>query len=353
MLGVVGTENPSETMGVVEMSAESKLQGSPYQFLIAMRLFLAASLAARNAILTYANEAEHEVRQAAIDCGSASEYLLKSFLAERDLTLLAAAGDPLSMVILSDAKVDPRPALDQVRTVNTDQMMKLFLAIDNNLKIDTDYRKIQGVRNAAVHLAFVDSSKLRESLMSLVNLVDLTLARFGKSADEFWGVSLAEHVEKFRSDIHSEVDRKLSAKLAAARNRLGAEIGRYGQLQAEDRFSIAERAWSNGVGETDNSVITSEKCPACGYQGIESFFKYRDTAEAPTVLPNAYEPSVRDYWGRVYPVAEEFRCGVCELQLDESELAAAGLPRELEARDELLENYEPIDDGDSDWFYGR
>lgn len=338
----------------VGMSVNSKIRGNPYQLHIANRLLRAGRAAARNAILSYAHEDEQHVRQAAIDCGSAGEYLLKSILAEKDLTLLAAAGDPKSMVALSSAKESPRADFDQVITVNTRQLIELFRAIDGNLKIEADYLKIQTVRNAAIHLAHVDSRKLREAVMSLVNLVDKALTTFQKDADAFWGVALAEHVEKFRSDAHSEVDRKLSAKLTAARSRHHAVISSYGKQSAADRFAIAEKVVSNEVGETDSSVVTSEVCPACGYLGVESFYKYRETSETPTVLPNPYDPSEVAYWGTVYPVAQDFRCGVCELHLDDAELAAAGLPSELSSRDVLLEDYVPIEEYDeSDWFYGR
>jgi hypothetical protein len=310
-------------------------------------------VAARNAVVSYANEDEHVARQAAIDCGSACELLLKSILAERDLTLLAAAGNPKSMVALSLAKQSPGVDFDQVSTVNTRQLIDLFKAIDANFKIEADYVMIQNVRNAAIHLAHVDRRKMHATVVSLVALIDLTLRTFRIEAGDFWGVASSEHVDKMRSDAHTEVELRLSAKVTAALNRLTLAIGSYGQLAAEERFAIAEKVWSNQVGETDNSVISSEICPACGYRGVEEFYKYRETSETPTALPNPFDPSEVDYWASVYPVAQDFRCGVCELHLDEAELAAAGLPRELDARDVLLEGYEPFDDGDSDWFYGR
>ena len=335
------------------MSAEASLRSNTYQQHIANRLLRAARVAARNAVVSYANEDEHELRQAAIDCGSAGEFLLKSILAEKDLTLLAAAGHPKSMVALSSAKHSPGVDFDQVSTVNTRQLIELFRAIDGNFKIEADYLKIQNVRNAAIHLAHVDPRKMHATVVSLVALIDLTLRTFRKDAGEFWGLASSEHVEKIRSAAHTEVDLRLSAKVTAARKRLALAIGSYGQLAAEERFAIAEKVVSNGVGETDSSVISSEICPACGHRGVEEFYKYRETSETPTALPNPFEPSEVDYWASVYPVAQDFRCGVCELHLDEAELAAAGLPRELEARDVLLEGYEPFDDGDSDWFYGR
>jgi hypothetical protein len=321
---------------------------------IVQRLAQASAFAARSAIQNFASDDLQILRLAAIDAGMAAEYLLKAILADRDLALIADGKDAYSVVALSAA--NPHPKIDFVRlkTAKTEDLLSRTLQFSPGLTIRNDYLKLQDTRNAAAHLAHANEPDLVVAVQALVRFCDSVLLAFRLNADEFWSPPLLDHLQQIRSDEVTSTTLRLSAKIASARNEIQEIATKFGASEAHDRHTIAERVMLGSLSNSTDYIQQEVVCPVCNYTGVESFYLHRDGSDAVTEIPDLSNKGAYLFYRNAYPVADEFRCGVCGLHLYEDEIRVQGLPYELEPVEELLEDYEPPEsEPDWDWLLGR
>ncbi|QKW14260.1 hypothetical protein [Verrucosispora sp. NA02020] len=306
-------------------------------------LALSARNHARQAIELFANEDQEGLSQAAISAGCAVELLAKAYIASVEHGLLAEKGDRDTVLILSGNANLASARIAEMKTIGALESLKMAKYLHPALPfiVQSD-QVVLRVRNAAVHMAMVLPDELRASVAVMCRLVDGLLAALSLDRDDYWGDHAVGVVDEILDMAKSEVRRIVAAKIAAAERRFSILIS--GLDSAGKTVVLA--ALSGRTPYTIADHNEPQECPACKQQGWlvchvdegQPEVEYDDNGTRHEFAPRAAYPST-------------FECPVCDLDLQEEELAEFDYPMEieLEANSDPYSDYEPGED----WFRGR
>jgi hypothetical protein len=311
-------------------------------------LYEAARDAARTALGGYARTDRRSQLQSAIAFGSAVEYLGRAVLANHDPVLLARRDSLPTVVMLSRANASGTLDSKVLRSIDAKTVWLLLEEIDPKIRLRAAAEVTATVRNAAVHMALVESSNLEEAAIALTTIVATLHPFLGSQEHEFWGVDLADIVQVLKDEKSNAIQRAVSALIAERRAQLDSLLGSLGSGERETLL-IFLRARDVAFEPTERFQLVDQVCPACENDGVATYGIEEGDAE-----PSYREKSDGDWaeysWQRdLYPFALAFNCPVCGLHLDDTQFAAAGLPTELDIQYEEAEDpsfgWEP----DEDW----
>lgn len=324
---------------------------NPSVIQISPLLYEAARDAARLALGKYARQDRRSQLQAAIAAGSAAEYLGRAVLANHDPLLLARRDSHPTVVMLSRANTSG--ALDPkiLRSIDASGVWLLLEQIDPKLKLRAAAEVTAVVRNAAVHMALVESSNLEEAAIALTTIVAALHPFLGSKEPDFWGSDLNDIVQVLKDEKSNAIQRAVTALIAERRAQLDSLLT---DLDSADRqrMLIFLRAREVAYKPSERHELVDQVCPACQDDGVATYGIEEGEAEE-----SFREKSNGDWaeysWQReLYPYAMAFNCPVCGLHLDDSQFDAAGLPAELDVQYEEVEDpslgWEPDEDWDRD-----
>ncbi len=310
---------------------------NPYHRQLANRLYSAGKIAAKDAVLHFLSEDYERKLSAALSCGLATEYLLKSAIARKDL-LLISSQDLDSRIAFSGANLGNKLLSSQVRTAQWRDLVKITERLYPKIEFSAHLEKVFQVRNAAAHLALVDSSELSEAILELITFVSSILAETGEFEEIYWGTEVFEHVQHIKANAHDVIVNSISAKKTIASACLNAKRADFDK-DTWEKFALGlEENLSREVSDDKYSFAQSETCPLCGYSGLTSFHIY--DGEKPE-LKFADDQNFHRFpylLRLLYPIADEFKCSVCQLKLTYDEMALLGMKVEAEPIEEVLDD---------------
>lgn len=294
-------------------------------------------------MMRYVADEDHDLIEAAQSAGAATEYLIRAVLCLHDPVLLAARNHAPSVVALSRANpVSPLDTL-QLRTISYGEALDLLRVIHPSLGLDSDVRAVMDLRNAAAHMAMTNSATLKEAAVRLVQIVSKIHGLLNRAEADYWGVSLAPVIQAMQDEHVTALARTVEAKFARARQLL-AELTRDLSPGDAEAVLVAREARSvRWAGDEEEE----HECPVCNRSGW--FVVATEKGE-----PYEYYYSDDISWHvEVFRWPTMFQCPVCDLVLEDDELAAAGLPTELDSRDEETEDPYADWEPDEDYLRGR
>ncbi len=290
---------------------------------------------ARQAIRLFVSDDRNELLQAAVSAGTAVELLAKTYLASVDSVLLADKGDRDTVLLLgghgSLASADPLI----MKTIGGVDALRLVKYLHKELPwIQQDVICLR-VRNAAIHMALVQSIELRAAVVQMSRLVESILAELGFDRELFWGSSHeVSAVDHLLDEAKSERARIVAAKKAAAQRHLRRLLA---GLSAEGRRLVLAAL----SGRPSNVSIEHEEpqeCPICGQQGWLVC-----TVERGEFERQPEEDGGFSVWASRTAYPHVFVCPVCELNVEGEELWEFDFPDsiDIEPEDVSIEAYEP------------
>ncbi|MFF0174776.1 hypothetical protein [Micromonospora profundi] len=306
-------------------------------------LALSARHHARQAIELFANDDQDGLTQAAVSAGCAVELLAKAFIASVEHALLAERGDRDTILILTGNANLTTARIAEMKTVGALEALKLAKYLHPPLPFNVQSDQVVlRARNSAAHMGIVLPDELRAAVAVMCRLVDGLLAALSLKRNEYWGSHALKVVDEILDIAKSEVRRIVAAKVSAAERRFAGLVS---GLDAAGR-AVVLAALSRRSPYTIADHNEPQECPACEQQGWlichvdegQPEVEYDDDGNQYSFAPRTAYPSA-------------FECPVCELELEEEELAEFDYPMEIELepnRDPYL-NYEP----DEDWFRDR
>jgi hypothetical protein len=275
-------------------------------------------------VALFVSEDRNELLQAAVSVGCAVELIAKAFVASVEHTLLADKGETDAILILADKghldKVSPTDLKSITATEGLLRAKRLHPTLVFNVSTPSDQIVLK-VRNAAAHMALVDRTELRRAVLVMCRVIEGLLTPLGLEREPFWGSFALPVVDELLDQAIGEVRKLIVAKVAAARQRLRDMLE---GLDANGRaLVVASLTTRRTLGNGEHNE--PQQCPACDEQGWLLCVVIRNDVE--------YEADEDGHVGALvprtgYPYA--FECPVCELELDEIELAELQLPMVIE-----------------------
>ncbi|MDG4818275.1 hypothetical protein O7628_22590 [Micromonospora sp. WMMD956] len=306
-------------------------------------LALSARHHARQAIELFATDDQDGLTQAAVSAGCAVELLAKAFLASVEPGLLAEKGDRDTILILSGNANLASARIAEMKTVGALEALKIAKHLHPSLSFNLQSDQVVlRVRNSAAHMGMVLPDELRAAVAVMCRLVEGLLAALLLERDKYWGDHAIGVVDEILDVAKSEVRRIVAAKIAVAERRFAGLVS---GLDAAGR-AVVLSALSRRDPYTTADHNEPYQCPACKQQGWlvchvdegQPEIGYDDDGTQYSFAPRT-----------AYPFF--FECPVCELELEEEELAELDYPMEIELdpNSDPYSNYEP----DEDWVRGR
>lgn len=287
------------------------------------QLWEASAHAARFLVSEYQSTDRHALLRASLSLGLAAEQLMMACVAEMDTALLASKTSAPTMVALSKANktgvLDPHT----VKTISWREALLILRHVDAKFGVASDLEFVMDTRNAAAHIAMVDSADLAEAVLKLVHVVGALHAYLPtKNEDDYWGPTHLAVVTGLRDARADRVQSAYDAKILAAKeafDRLNAA------LSAGDQASVAilleSRPPNLMPSGQDGSESERAECPACGRQGHlhYSLLHLEDYEEEVDYDSDGHAENVYVMVSVEWePI--EFECGVCGLQLTSDEV---------------------------------
>ena len=269
-------------------------------------LALSARWHSRVAVQQFVSTDRDELLQAAISVGTASELILKALVSSTSPALLADRGDRDSLLLLANASLESTNAL-AFRSIAAAEVHRLAKHLHRALPIDLNDLAPLAARNAAAHLAIVDSGQLRRAVVQHCRIVQATLPLLELDDGPYWGASMRATVINLLDEAKSEVARVVAAKLAAATTALNTRVR---ALPEEARAAYLAALSGRMLSSTDHEE--PQTCPACEQNGWLLCGVERGPVE--------YDSENGMAWASrtAYPFA--FECPVCGLELENEEL---------------------------------
>jgi hypothetical protein len=292
---------------------------------LSFHLLEVARSASEAALESYFSDDSDRLLWAAVSCGLAVEATMKYALSLVNPLLLAdRSASPAVMLAFAGAG-SALPRYADLRTANIDAILKLVRALHPGMASVGECDQVFGVRNAAIHMGLVDKDELELAATNMVFLVDGMLKTLNTGGFSFW-FNKSSVVEKMLGNRTDLLRSRVSAKKAAARREMGRLLGRVNVEDLDNYFSLMET--------TNLSILTEDpgvlfRCPVCKKTGA----LLAGAVEA----DSAYDDANGSYFMKRtgYPVG--FRCPVCQLTLDASEVGVtAGFPKRVTLTDLLV-----------------
>ena len=118
--------------------------------------------------------------------------------------------------------------------------------------------RVLRARNAALHMALVDTSDLRSAVVQMAKMVENLLAALDVDRDDFWGERATQVVDPMLDEVAKELERVVQAKIAVARARLETLTAGARPFQDRSKASAArsrlpwcEVVSRSGIGSAD------------------------------------------------------------------------------------------------------
>jgi hypothetical protein len=170
------------------------------------------------------------------------------------------------------------------------------------------------VRNSVSHLGM--AADIRKALRIMVRLIDPLLVAVSYPRPVFWGDRIPI-VNLLQNENISELQAVLEAKYETARISLKA---RFFGLSGAEKATVKAILVKGSHSSSDYDQLYP--CPVCGSQGWLICSRDYEFTEDDIAVYN--EPFA-------YPF--HFECNVCDLDLENAELGAAGIPNLIELQD--------------------
>lgn len=289
-------------------------------------LLSSASWHSTTAVRHFVDERRHELLQAAVSVGVAAELLMKAFIASEAPPLVADRGDSRSVLqAMGHKSLDPAQAL-HFRSVGGVELIKLFRQVFGSSSLPpapADFKPFR-VRNAASHMALVESGELRDAVTEYCRLSLEILPRVKISLDDFWGAD-TELVRELASEAKGRTLVIARAKVAAAQSRIREKLGGLSDVERV-RFlaMLGSGIVHTSFGFSDLRSTQHEEtvvCPGCKAKAV---LVYEAAREGPVEWDEFEGEPYLEVTG--YPIY--FLCHTCELEL---------VADELEVSDELTQ----------------
>lgn len=275
----------------------------------------------------------------ALSAGAAVESALKAVLAKLLPSTLAEKGDLHTQLFLMGRGGLPDKTYADCRTVGAFEAWKSINDALPKLQVaQNDVKQVLAVRNAAAHLALVDSEDLKRGVRAMVVCVEALLVELGTNSLTFWGDDLHAHTTAL-------VEESVDARLVLIEELKTAARVRLDRLQSlsGDHFEGLAMTLDQGAREAEDSSDSrgeSHECPVCHYTGWLSGYVERSALQHEA----GDEHTEDSHWVDRTFWPSDFMCGVCGLTLQEEELRLAGLPEVID----LEPDYDP--DEYRDWY---
>jgi len=261
----------------------------------------------------------NEMATSAIHAGIAVEHLAKCYLAIQHPILLADKGcdvdTMLHLVGKGELAKTPPYSIKTVGAAEACKRVKYLLAeFRFNEQVDGF---LFNARNSAGHLGI--AIDVRKAIRTMVHLADPLLAAIGYDRAKFWGNKLPA-VDTLHDETISELQAILQVKYEAARNSLASALE---GLDAAQQAAFKMIMVAKGRDSTSD-YEEPYPCPVCQTQGwliCSRDYEVVNDEASPEGFSIIFNEPV------AYPLM--FRCGVCGLELDESEIEAAWMPAEI------------------------
>lgn len=297
-------------------------------------MVLAAHHHAHRALQNFVSDDRFELLDAAVSAGTALELTAKAAIAQIEPTLLADRTDRDTLLMLSGNGQHAEARATRIRTVGALAAFQLVRHFHKSIAIaESAAREVFETRNAAAHIGIVDRTEVRAATSTMSRAVDSILIAMGADRASFWG-GRVHIVDGLIQEQRETVAQIVAAKLAAARERVASISA---GLSPEIRQTLLSALSRKTVSSDHEEPIT---CPACGQQAWLVCGVEEGEAEWES------DPDAPFDWISMVAYPLELDCSVCELSLDQAELAHLGLDSEfeLEPREAYAADYEPDED---------
>lgn len=306
-------------------------------------LLAASAQAARYAMANYSSQDWDAMHMSAIRCGMAVEYQLLSALAAESPALLAGTnGRPslLARMVLAGVAHPKEVTAETLRTIDAEDAFDAVQLIYPQLKLDRKrFQRIMSVRNAAAHMALVETEPLQQAIGAMAAILEQLLNVRGIDRAHFWTQELLFSVTVTVGAEASAGLRRAQTKIAAARAKLDSLLVNVNLDQRPALLAILEdRTYPTRW----NGDPLPRECPACLRRGWLTYLVMEDA----TALTVDEDQGHVEY--KRIGLPEYFDCPVCGLALEDEELQFSGLGEEIELEpgtmpiSEAFANDEPL-----------
>src|SRR5258708_26827046 len=264
----------------------------------------------------------NDVAIAGLHAGIAVEHLAKCYLASIHPVLLAEKGCDLDTLLRLVGKGElARTSAYGIKTVGGVEAFRRVRYLLPEFRFnDQADGFLFSVRNSVGHLGL--ASDVRKAMRIMVSLIDPLLTAAGYDRTMFWSNRILT-VDTLRDETMDEMQATLRMKYEAARQHLESLLA---GLDSAARETLKAIIAKGSHPSSDHEEPYS--CPVCGSQGWLICSREHDLVE---------DESDPDYAAIIFnePVAYpvSFRCNVCELDLEDAELEAAGMPSQIDLPD--------------------
>jgi hypothetical protein len=172
---------------------------------------------APHVITGFASQDCDELLQVATSAGTAVELLGKVYIATMNPALLADKGDSDTILHLSGHGRRCKNGITEMKSVVGYEALRLIKQLYPQFPLVGDKPVVLRVRNAAVHMALVDSQELRAGVIEMVKMVESLLGLLDLDREHFWGSAAMGAVDSLLDEAAREVTQIVAAKLGAAR----------------------------------------------------------------------------------------------------------------------------------------
>lgn len=241
-----------------------------------------------------------------------------------------------------------------LRTVAISEVWKRLRQINTRLtpQVIASNEQVMNVRNAAAHMALVDTAELEKAARALISIVEVLHPIGNRDEGAFWPDSLRDSVQLLRLNIATVAQRRAQAKIDVAREHYRSLLqGMMPGEQERTQVFLEER----GVHFVARERLRKEpaQCPACGRRGTVTYIV--DEGEPEHAFDESPGGMFLDYgWSRVLSFsAAIFQCPVCNLQLSPDEFAGVDLDVVLDVESEDIEDPYADWEPDEDYLRGR
>lgn len=286
-------------------------------------LLSSSSWHALTALRQFVANDRNEQLQAAISVGVASELLLKAAVAREAPPLLADRNNWQStLMTLGHPTVDNANAVD-FKTIGNADLFNVYKALYKRTRIPSPaHFKPFVARNAAAHLAIVDTQDLHDAVSVHCRLSLEVLSYLSIDPEDYWGPGSLSDAARLAREDQNRVQALAAVKISQARERIKRDLKQFSESDQKaflKSFSTEHLAAGGSFSFADirsSAYEVAFECPACAasgaliYEGRRGALKFDEDESGDGYL---------EVTG--YPIY--FECRACRLQLEGDELNAA------------------------------